>query len=216
MAAHLQEAAIVLPFLADEDRLHRGLHVIVDAARAGPAEERERPVMGIEDHLLRLARIGSHIHHPAVAEPDMRHLHRRRHAVQHDDLVAPVKLVSLARRIIERHVGFRRYGAAFLRPGSGVAPDCVVTALVAEVAQVLEYPDQCQPFARGFGLIGEQHSIELIAPGAELRLRLTGPLVLDLRLIAAQNLPHHFPRYAKLPADRLDRLALHTGKSTYL
>src|SRR5271166_6099041 len=33
--AHLEEAAIVLPVLADEDRLHRRLHVVVDAARAG-------------------------------------------------------------------------------------------------------------------------------------------------------------------------------------
>ena len=76
------------------------------------------------------------------------------------------------------------------------------TALVAEVAQVLEYPDECQPFARGFGLIGEQHSIELTAPGAELRVRLTGPFVFELRLKGAQNPPHHFPRYAQLPADR--------------
>src|SRR5207302_7155687 len=35
VAAHLQEAAIVGPLAADEDRLHRGLHVVVDAARAG-------------------------------------------------------------------------------------------------------------------------------------------------------------------------------------
>src|SRR5579883_1386872 len=34
MPAHLQEAAIVEPVLADEDRLHRRLHVVVDAARA--------------------------------------------------------------------------------------------------------------------------------------------------------------------------------------
>ena len=40
--AHLEEAAIVLAVLADEDRLHRGLHVVVDAARAGAPEERER------------------------------------------------------------------------------------------------------------------------------------------------------------------------------
>jgi hypothetical protein len=52
MAAHLQEAAIVMPVLADEDRLHRRLHVVVDAACAGPLEEGEGPVMGVEHHLL--------------------------------------------------------------------------------------------------------------------------------------------------------------------
>ena len=35
VAAHLQEASIILTILADEDRLHRRLHVVVDAARAG-------------------------------------------------------------------------------------------------------------------------------------------------------------------------------------
>ena len=39
--AHLEEAAIVLAVLADEDRVHRSLHVVVDAALAGTPEERE-------------------------------------------------------------------------------------------------------------------------------------------------------------------------------
>ncbi len=52
MAAHLQEAAIVEAIFADEDRLHRRLHVVVDAAPAGPFEQRKGPVMGIEHHLL--------------------------------------------------------------------------------------------------------------------------------------------------------------------
>src|SRR6516164_10105212 len=34
MRAHLEEAAIVLPILADEDRLHRRLHVVVDTTSA--------------------------------------------------------------------------------------------------------------------------------------------------------------------------------------
>jgi hypothetical protein len=32
--------------------------------------------VGVEHHLLALARIGPDEHHPAVAEPDLRHLHR--------------------------------------------------------------------------------------------------------------------------------------------
>jgi hypothetical protein len=40
------------PLLADEDRLHRRLHVVVDAARAGALEEGEGPVVGVEHHLL--------------------------------------------------------------------------------------------------------------------------------------------------------------------
>ena len=68
VAAHLQEAPIILPVLADEDRLHRGLHVVVDAARAGASEKGEGPLVRVEHHLLRLARIGANEHHPAVAQ----------------------------------------------------------------------------------------------------------------------------------------------------
>jgi hypothetical protein len=107
MAAHLQEAAIVEPVLADEDRFHRRLHVIVDAAPAGSLEEGERPIVRIKHHLLRLARIGAHEQHAAVAEPDMGDLHSDRHAVQHDDLVAPVELEGLPRREGQRHVRTR-------------------------------------------------------------------------------------------------------------
>src|SRR5208283_5491941 len=42
--AHLEEAAIVLAILADEDRLYGRLHVVVDAAPAGALEEREGAV----------------------------------------------------------------------------------------------------------------------------------------------------------------------------
>src|SRR6266567_2867770 len=46
VAAHLQEAAIVEAILADEDGLHRRLHVVVDAAPAGALEQGERAVVG--------------------------------------------------------------------------------------------------------------------------------------------------------------------------
>ena len=105
MRAHLQEAAIVLPVLADEDRLHRRLHVVVDAARAGAPEEGEGALVRVEHHLLRLARIGADEHHPAVAQTHVRDLHGHRHAVHHHDLVAPVELVGLARRERQRHKG---------------------------------------------------------------------------------------------------------------
>jgi hypothetical protein len=38
MTAHLREATIVETILADEDGLHRRLHVVVDAASAGSLE----------------------------------------------------------------------------------------------------------------------------------------------------------------------------------
>ena len=135
VAAHLQEAAVVLAVLADEHRLHRGLHVVVDAARAGTAEEGERPVMGIEDHLLRLSRIGPHKHHPAVAEPDMGDLHRRGHTVDHDNLVAPVELIGIARREEQRHIGIGGRRSLLLCPALRIAPDGIVAARVPSVSR---------------------------------------------------------------------------------
>src|SRR3981189_852994 len=44
VATHLQEAAIVETPFTDEDRLHGGLHIVVDAAPTGALEQRERPV----------------------------------------------------------------------------------------------------------------------------------------------------------------------------
>jgi hypothetical protein len=41
VAAHLHEAAIVETPFTDEDRLHRRLHVVVDAAPAGALEQGE-------------------------------------------------------------------------------------------------------------------------------------------------------------------------------
>jgi hypothetical protein len=79
MRAHLQEPAVVLAVLADEDRVDRRFHVVVDAARAGAPEEGEGPLVRVEHHLLRLARIGAHEHHAAVAEADVRDLRGRRH-----------------------------------------------------------------------------------------------------------------------------------------
>ena len=79
VAAHLQEATIVEALLADEDRFHRRLHVVVDAAPAGALEQGEGPVVGVEHHLLCLARIDPYERHAAVAEPDVGSLHDHRH-----------------------------------------------------------------------------------------------------------------------------------------
>ncbi len=113
-----------------------------------PPEEGERPVVGVEHHLLRLARIGPHIEHPAMAKPHVRDLHRHRHAGQHHDLVAPVELISLARREAQRHISRRRHRRPLALPAPRIAAHRVVAALIAQRPQLLEHPDQRQPLAR--------------------------------------------------------------------
>ncbi|AVA13494.1 hypothetical protein C3E99_06225 [Sphingopyxis sp. MG] len=78
MIGHDQEAAVEHTLLAGEHGRHRRLHIIVDTASRHTAEERERPGMGIEQHLLALARIGPDIGCARVAETHMRHLHPHR------------------------------------------------------------------------------------------------------------------------------------------
>src|SRR5438034_8698051 len=56
VATHLQEAPIVQPVGADEDRLHRRLHVVVDAAPAGAlrSEEHTSELQSHSDLVCRL------------------------------------------------------------------------------------------------------------------------------------------------------------------
>ncbi len=97
----------------------------------------------------------------------MRHLDGRRHAVDQNDLMAPVELVSLTWRVVERHIGFRRHGSAVLRPGLRISPDRVITAIVTERPDLLVNPDQRQPLARRFALVGCQKPLDLGLPRSD-------------------------------------------------
>src|SRR6516164_1787600 len=216
MTAHLQEAAIVEAVLADEDRVYRGLHVVVDAASTGPLEQREGTVVGIEHHLLRLARIGAHEQHPAVAEPDVGDLHGHRYAVKQDDLVAPVELVGFPGRKTQRHIRSGRRLTSILGPSSGVAANRIVAAIVAAIPQLLEHPDQRQTFTRRLRVIGQQQLIERVAPSANLGERLIFSVVAKLRRARADHLPHDLPRYTKIPTDRFYCLPLYEKRPTNL
>src|SRR5271156_759449 len=125
MAAHLREAPIILALAAEEDRIDRRLHVVVNAALAGPAEEGECPVMRIEHHLLALTRIGTHVKHPAVAKPHMRDLHRRRPPAEDHDLVAPIELIGLTWSEAQRHIGRRRRNRALPKPTRRIPTDSI-------------------------------------------------------------------------------------------
>src|SRR5690606_24687443 len=123
------------PLLAHEDGLDRRLHVIVDAARAGTLEEGKGPVVGVEHHLLGLARIGPNEHHPAMAQSHMGDLDRHRRAVEQHDLVAPVELVGFSGRKTQRHKRRGHTGRAIPAPAPGIAPHRIITPLVTEARQ---------------------------------------------------------------------------------
>lgn len=127
---HLLEAPAVGAVATDADRVHRRFHVVVDAPRAGSTEEGKGLVVSIEDHLLRLAWIGPHEEHPAVAKPDVRHLHRGRRTIDHHHLVAPVELVSFPRIEAQWHIGggCRLF---LLGPRSRLSPNRVIATIIS-------------------------------------------------------------------------------------
>src|SRR6516164_3195615 len=216
MAAHLKEAAIVLAVLADEDCLHRRLHVVVDAALTDALEKAEGAVMRVKDHLLGLARIGTHERHAAVAEPHMRHLHGYRRAVQHDDFVAPIELVGLTRRKSERHIGLRQRRTAFLAPAYRITANRIVAPVITQTAQLFEKPNKRQPLAGWLIFVLQQQAIQPIPPWPDFGKRLRRAFVMKLARIRADDLPHDLARHAQVPADLLDRFLLYEKRPANL
>ena len=172
--------------------------------------------MGVEDHLPRLAGVGPDERHAAVAEPQMRHLHRDRRPGDQHHLLAPVELAGFARVEDQRHERRRRAGPQTPFPRRRVAPHRVVAALVAETAQILEHPKQRHALARAPSGVDPQHLVQRLDPRPELRLRLNFTAVLERCLVRAQHLAHCLPRELQFQADLLDRLALNKMCTTDL
>src|SRR5665213_1184572 len=123
--------------------------------------------------------LAPHKQHPAVAEPDMGGLHDHGHAIEQDDLMAPVELIGFSQRKAQRDVGRSRGFPALLAPPSGVTAHGIVTAVIAAPAELLEDPDQCQLLPSGFGRVPCQQSVEFCCPSSQLRPRLDNTLVLE-------------------------------------
>src|SRR5690606_2794451 len=121
-------------------------------------------------------------------EPDMGNLHRRRHALDQDDLMAPVELIGLTGCIVERHVGFGRHGTPVLRPSLCIAPDRIVAAVVTLRPKLFVNPDQRQSLARWLAFVRGKEALDLSLPGAGLRKRLPFALVGKVGLIRSQYL----------------------------
>ena len=205
MRAHLQKAAIIPARLADEDRLDRRLHVVVDAAPADPAIKLERLVVSVEHQLLGLAKIDAHERHPTVRQLHVRRLDRQRQSLERDRLVAPVELVGFPGREAHRHKGVRRNPGAFVAPALGEPMHAVMRAVISAPAQFLEKPLGRATFPSwqlGFLLQNLRQNLD---PLAELRRRLNLPRVIELRLVAPNDLAHRRARHRKRAHDLLDR-----------
>ena len=191
--AHLQKASIVSARLTDEDRFDRRLHVVVDAAPAGPTIEPERLVMGVEHQLLGLAKVDAHKRHAAVRQLHVRRLDRQRQARKRDRLVAPVELVGFPRREAHRHIGMHRNPDAFIAPSFDEPMHTVVGAVIAAPPQLLEQSLRRPAFPlRQLGFV-LQNLRQNLDPIAKLGRGLNPALVFELGLLATHDLAHRRP-----------------------
>ena len=183
--AHLLEAAVEPPLLAHQDRVHRRLHVVVEATSRHPAQRRERPRMSVEDHLLRLARIGPDVEPTAEAKPQVRHLHPHRLARDLHVLVAEVELVGVARRKAQRHERLDLAiapPAARLHPLPCVAPHRIVRPSIPLPPEQVVDARQRQPLAPRPRDVLRQQRLQPLQMLAQLRPRLLTPFVDEPRL----------------------------------
>ena len=146
----------------------------------------------------------------------MRDLHNRRHAVQHDDLVAPVELVGLARREGQRRMGVRRRARALLAPRDHIAANRGVAAGITGGDKLLVNPNERQSLPRRSALVLFQERFKPLSPRTNPRLRPPRSLVMELGRIRADDLPHDLARNPQLSADLLDRLAKGKVRPAYL
>src|SRR5271166_4753928 len=214
--AHLQEAAIILARLANEDRPDRCLHVVVDAASADTAIEHERLIVRVKHQLLGLAEVGAHERHPAVRELHVRRLDGQRQTLKCDRLMAPVELVRLAGRKAQRYERLCRNPCPFVPPRSREPVHAVVGAVIAATTQLFEQPLGRPPFPPGqFGFF-LQNPGQNLDPLAQFWRRLNATLIPELGRPPADHLAHRRARNRQRPHNLFDRQMPLEKSASYL
>lgn len=116
VGGHGGEAGVDLAGLAGPDLVHGGLHVVVDAPLRDAAQGGEAPGMGVEQHLVALARVGRQHERAAGAELHVGHQDAAPDATDDQPFLAPVKLEGFAQLELQWHVGARERFAALGAP----------------------------------------------------------------------------------------------------
>jgi hypothetical protein len=81
----------------------------------------------------------------------------------------------------------------------------VITALIAEPAQLLKDPNERQSLARRLAVILQKQGIKPFAPRRDFRLGLDVASIVELCRLRPNDLPNHSSRNTQIAADRLDR-----------
>src|ERR1700722_6794965 len=140
MAGHRLKTQIDAPLLAAAYLVHGGTHVVVDPASRHATQNPEGMMVRVEQHLMRLQRIGTDDEGPAVAEFAVRNLQLGPRAADDGEILTPVELKRFAWRKRQRHerapAGSPLNLLAFLLPGPREGGNPIVGAVIAQADQV--------------------------------------------------------------------------------
>ena len=136
VADHGREAGVDLTLLSATDLVDRGSHVVVDAAPRHASQHAEGVVMGVEQHLVGLLRVGPEREGAAIGELEVGDLQFGPLAADDRPVFRPVELERLARHERQRHESAATAGLLLSLPGglpvAGERRHPIVGALVAE------------------------------------------------------------------------------------
>ena len=140
MADHRRETGVDLALLAAADLVDGRSHIVVNAPPRHAAQHAEGVVMGVEQHLVGLLRIGPEKEGAAVGELEVGDLQFGSLAADEGPVFRPVELERLARQKRQRHEHAAAARLLFLLPsGLPVASEgrhAIVGAVVTESGQI--------------------------------------------------------------------------------
>lgn len=171
-------------------------------------------VVGIEQHLVRLQRIGAQVERSAVTELEVGYLQLGAHASENSPVLAPVELEGLTRTEGQGNEGATASGLlchkALLVPEARKGRHTVVGAAITERLQIQVHLLDGAPLLAGSASFRLEPAGELQGEGIELGW--TDPLgVVRLGLASAQVLADGVAREARAAGDLPDGQLLSQG-----
>ena len=140
MADHRREARVDLALLSAADLVDGRSHIVVNAPPRHAAQDAEGVVMGVEQHLMGLLRIGPENEGAAVGELEVSDLQFGPLSADDRPVFRPVELERFARQKRQRNEHAAAARLLFLLPsGLPVASEgrhAIVGAVVAEGGQI--------------------------------------------------------------------------------
>src|SRR5271155_1136513 len=117
MADHRRETGVDLALLAAADLVDGGSHIVVDAPPRHAAQDAEGVVVGVEQHLMGLLRIGAENEGAAIGELEVSDLQFGALAADDRPIFRPVELERLARQKRQRNENAAAARLLLLLPG---------------------------------------------------------------------------------------------------